>query len=513
MLIKTLILAVCALPCFYLSLRGAIHIYQLEGYFSAGYTRALRARLSRLFCAKTLFPMLLYLLAGIFFPYLCFIGAGLFVLLNLPAKMKKPLVFTSRVKRLLFTSVFLTAALCATAYFPGIICFAVTLTLVILLTPFLLLVWGSVNAPLEKAISDGYIKDAARILRGMPELSVIGITGSYGKTSTKYFLHKLLSVKYRVFMTPGNFNTTLGVTRAVREGLRPYHQIFVCEMGARHLGDVREICELVHPGTGIITSVGPQHLETFGSLDNVLRGKLELFEAVREKGTAIINADSEPLKKALPSLTGNKIVVCGEGGDYAASNVVTSLSGTTFELTAPGGESFVFDTPLLGRSNVCDLTLAIACAHGFGISLSELAPAVRELKSVPHRLQLIRRGGLSIIDDAYNSNPVGARTALDTLSSFGGFRILVTPGLVELGAEQEAQNRALGEYAASRCDLAILVGETNLAALRAGLEDGGAAEDKIFAAKSLDEAFSHIYSIRADEKLALLLNDLPDNYL
>ncbi|MBQ7623813.1 MAG: UDP-N-acetylmuramoyl-tripeptide--D-alanyl-D-alanine ligase, partial [Clostridia bacterium] len=425
---------------------------------------------------------------------------------------KKPLVFTPRVRRLLILSFILSAALCATAYFVGNIFFSIFIPLVILFAPYLLVIWGSVAAPFEKALSDGFVKDARRILKESPSLKVIGVTGSYGKTSTKYFLKELLSVKYRVFMTPGNYNTTLGVTRAVREGLKPYHEIFICEMGARHLGDVREICELVFPETGVITSVGPQHLETFGSLDNVLRGKLELFDAVKERGAAIINADSAPLRKALPSLTGNEIITCGEGGDIEAVNIKTTADGTSFDLKTPDGETVSFETRLLGKANVQDLTLAIACAARYGIASRELTPAVRALKSVPHRLELTRRPGLSIIDDAYNSNPEGARVALDTLSSFEGVRILITPGLIELGAEEDRQNELLGEYAAARCDYALLVGATNSERIKRGLLRASFPEEKIRVLKDFSEAYSAACGMRGDPKLALLLNDLPDNY-
>lgn len=512
-MIGSVIFILFALPCFFLSLRRGLHLYQLESYFTKGYTRALGAHARRLFCAKTIFPLILFTLSGIFFPYISPLFAGLYVLLNLPQKMKKPLVYTARIKRLIFTSALLSLCLCATAFKLGAPVFCTVVSLVVLFTPYLLIMWGSINAPLERALSNRYIKEARDMLRSHKNLKIIGITGSYGKTSTKYFLSRLMGIKYRVFPTPGNFNTTLGVTRAVREGLKPYHEVFICEMGARHIGDVREICELVCPETGIITSVGPQHLETFGSLDGVLRGKLELFEAVKAEGLAILNLDSPPLKEAFSSLSGNKIISCGGEGGYRASDISVTPGGTSFTITAPDGESECFTTKLLGRANVQNLTLAIACAHQYGISLESQAPAVRALKGVPHRLQLIKRAGLSIIDDAYNSNPEGARVALDTLSDFAGCRILVTPGLIELGEQEYEQNRLLGEYAAGKCDYALLVGKTNFESIRQGLLSQSFPAEKIKAVKDVNDAFAVIAQIAEGDKLALLLNDLPDNYI
>ena len=504
-----IILALCALPCLWLTLRRCIHLFQLESYQFPGYRRAVRDHSGRLFCPKTFVPMGLFALCGIFFPPAAIAPMALFVLLNPKPRMKKPLVFTPRVRRLCAVSLVLTAVLCVPAAFTGAWALGISLTVAVLLTPYLLIAWGYVCAPVEKSISKGYIKDAARILKEHPNLTVVGITGSFGKTSTKYFLYELLSQKYNVYMTPGNFNTTLGVTRAVREGLSPVHQIFICEMGARHKGDIAEICQLARPDIGIITSVGEQHLETFGSLETVLSTKLELHQAVRASGTTIVNTDSLPLKEALPSLEG-QVITCGGEGGYSATDISAGKKGLRFVISTPDGDSQSFETKLLGAANVQNLTLAIACAHRLGVSLRQMVPAVRALKSVPHRLELKSAGEMTLIDDAYNSNPMGARMALDALSLFEAPRILVTPGLVELGKREQEENRALGAYAADKCDLAIIVGEHNKEALLAGLGEGGFDTKSIITSKTVEQALG---SLPAGRKTVLLLNDLPDNYL
>jgi UDP-N-acetylmuramoyl-tripeptide--D-alanyl-D-alanine ligase len=262
----------------------------------------------------------------------------------------------------------------------------------------------------------------------------------------------------------------------------------------------------------IITSVGPQHLETFGSLDNVLHTKLELQRAVEKNGVCFINTDSEPLKTALSSLEG-EIITCGEDGSYSAKKVSAGRNGLSFTITSPDGEEQVFETKLLGKANVQNLTLAIACAHRLGVSFKQMVPAVRALQSVPHRLELKPLGNITLIDDAYNSNPAGARMALDTLSVFDGVRILVTPGLVELGQREKEENLTLGGYAADKCDYAVLVGEHNRQSLTDGLLSHGFEKDNIFPVKTVEEAFSLLHTIKAEHKFALLLNDLPDNYL
>jgi len=507
---KTLLLSLCALCCLWLTLRRSVHLFQLEGYQFPGYKRALKTYRKSFFGAKVLFPMAVFAFLAAFAPYFALLPAALFILINPPQKMKKPLVYTPRVRRLCAVSLVLTGVLCTPAAFTGVWALGVSLAAAVILTPYLLIAWALVCAPAEKAISNRYINDARRILREHTRLKTVGITGSFGKTSTKYFLYELLSQKYNVYMTPGNFNTTLGVTRAVREGLSPVHEIFLCEMGARHVGDIKEICELAPPDVAVITSVGNQHLETFGSLERVLSTKLELHDAVCGRGVTFLNTDSAPLRDALPELKG-EIVTCGKDGAYRSSKITADKNGLRFTVTSPDGESREFSTKLLGDANVQNLTLAIACAHSLGVTFEQMVPAVRLLKSVPHRLELKSAGDTTIIDDAYNSNPEGAKTALDALSLFvPACRVLVTPGLVELGSRQDTENEALGTYAAGRCDLAIIVGSTNRDALVSGLKKGGFNESNILTLKSVSDAFA---ALPGGSKAVLLLNDLPDNYL
>ena len=175
------------------------------------------------------------------------------------------------------------------------VCECVLLVLFIL-QPFLVLLVNWINRPVEQAIDRHYVQDAARILRQMPELTVIGVTGSYGKTSVKYFLNTLLSSRYNVLQTPGNYNTTLGVVRTIREYMKPFHEIFICEMGAREIGDIKEICDLVHPDHGIITSVGPQHLQSIHTIENIIKTKFELADAVPSEGKVFLNYDNEYIR-------------------------------------------------------------------------------------------------------------------------------------------------------------------------------------------------------------------------
>jgi len=528
------------LLCAAIALRRAMHIYQLCSYQKLSYTNFLSRANREVAGPGRLFP-LIFLFFGAMIPKLWFlslIAAVLFVLCNRYPAVKKPLVYTPRVKRMLATAtVFCLLVLLLEGWlmtsglyhinrlsaginlgwvddiilYTGALLISVIPCALIVLQPWLVMLYNAINAPYEKAKSDKFINEARAILRGMPNLTIIGITGSYGKTSTKFFLQELLSLKYNVYMTPGNFNTTLGVVRAVREGLRPVHDIFLCEMGARHVGDIREICDLVHPHMGVITYIGQQHLETFGSQEALTGTKLELADALQEHGKLFVNFDSDIA--ANQTYLGQMTAYgSGEGCAYRCSDVYIDQSGARFTVTAPDGSSQNFETRLLGSANVQNLTGAIAVAHSMGIPFPQLAGAVSGLKSVPHRLQLLPGSGMTIIDDAYNSNPQGAAVALETLGMCRGTRIVVTPGLVELGKGEEEANRKVGEQAAAVCDYIVTVGGSRARAIRKGAFDAGFSHEKIYSAKDLNEAMAHVRSLKVPDKMVLLLNDLTDNY-
>ncbi|MEA4920508.1 MAG: UDP-N-acetylmuramoyl-tripeptide--D-alanyl-D-alanine ligase [Clostridiaceae bacterium] len=502
-MIISLLKALCFLPLAFLVFRRSIHMYQLCSYQNASYKKYLSENIAESFSIKRLLPLALTEAGVLWFWPMAVFGSLLFFVVNPIRKGKKPLVWTDRVKRLSVTGALCYLACCAVMPLLGIY---------VLFMPYIVMALAAVNAPIEKAIAGWYVNDAKRLLRENEALTVIGITGSYGKTSTKYFLKELLSVQYNVYMTPGNYNTTLGVTRAIREGLKPVHDIFLCEMGARHVGDISELCRFVEPDIGIVTSIGPQHLETFGSFDNIISEKLELYRATKEKGGAFLNMDSPAI--AAQSYEGNiTLYGTGLGCDYRGSDIKIGPFGSEFTITGPDGQGMVFKTKLLGRANVQNIIGAVAVANKLDIPMAELIPAVRSLESVPHRLCLICGGADTwYIDDAYNSNPEGSKVALETLSMCEGMtRIMVTPGMVELGELESRLNYEMGTYAASCCDYAVLVDKKRGADIKSGLIEGGFPEEKIFFTDSLEKGLNYTKSI-AGSKMILLLNDLPDHY-
>lgn len=436
------------------------------------------------------------------------------LVVNRKKKYKKPLVYTDRLTRLLGTMGLLNFIITFICLFYFYLWQAgIVLTAWTLLLPVTIMLANLINSPIEKHINNKFINEAKKILADMPNLQIIGITGSYGKTSTKYFLNKLLSVRYNVLMTPGNFNTTLGVVRTVREKLNATHEIFLCEMGARHIGDIKEICDLVHPKYGIISSIGPQHLETFFNIENVINTKFELADAISDGGKVFLNYGNEYIKNKACNKDIVSYGVDVNGVLYKAENVSVSAKGSCFTVVDSKGNRQEFKTKLIGRHNVENITGAIAVAVEMGIPMEELTYAVKTLEAVPHRLELIKGNNSTIIDDAYNSNPVGAKMALDTLNCFDGTKIIITPGMVELGEKQDECNKEFGMNIAKACDYVVLVGKEQTKAIYQGLAHKNFNEDRIFIANSFDEGIEWIRNLNTSkEKFVLMENDLPDNY-
>ena len=494
------------------------HMFQLNAYKPEVQLPWLKRNFLTGYLPRHGLAVVVLLGAAIFSPT----GAGLSALiffggqayLNRPRPAKKAFVPTARVKRMMAANLVLTILLLAASLAWGGAWLTVIPALLILAAPLMMLLANAVNSPLEKAINQWYINDAKRILAARPDLVVIGVTGSYGKTSTKHFLTKLLSAKYNVLMTPESYNTTLGVVKTIRTLLKPTHQIFICEMGARNTGHIKEICDLVKPRHGVITSIGPQHLETFKTQENIINTKFELAEALPDDGVAFLNYDNEFIRGR--GYTRRKITygsMCTDC-DYQARETRVSSRGSSFSTQLAAGESRVFETRLIGAPNVENLIGSIAVADYLGVPADDLAISIRRLESVPHRMQLINRGGTIIIDDAFNSNQNGARAALEALARFDGYKILATPGMVELGPAQDQYNYEFGVQAAGVCDFVILAGARQTKSIWEGLKSAGYPEERIFVAESLKLIFEKIAALDSGgrQKVVLLENDLPDNY-
>lgn len=329
------------------------------------------------------------------------------------------------------------------------------------------------------------------------DIKVIAITGSYGKTSTKNILYDILSKKYRVLTTPRSHNTPVGIALAVNNANLADYDIFIAEMGARHLGDIAELCEICPPDISLITGICGQHLETFLSFQNIVKAKGEILGATKQE--AIIADDAFELFADYDC----KKTSCG-----CISEINCGADGTKFTLTL-GGESRSVKTALLGEHSAYNIALAAQAAFAIGMTLDEIASAVPEIEPIEHRLQLIKNGGVNILDDGYNSNVKGARAALKVLNYFDGRKIVVTPGLVELGVLEEEENCQFGKNLVG-FDLVILVGDTLVKFVENGYRQAGGDMTKIKVVLSLPAAQEELKGFLQSGDTVLFLNDLPD---
>lgn len=440
------------------------------------------------------------------------------------ARYKKPLVMTARAKRIFVVSLFISIATIGLVPFfakgvnPCRLAALLTFAAlgVFLLSHVVLLLANIILKPVESHINKGYRKDAERILASMPNLKIIGITGSYGKTSTKHYLYRILSEQFDTCMTPGSYNTTLGVIRTIREYLKPYNEVFIVEMGAKQRGDIQEIAEMVHPTIGIVTAVGEQHLESFKTIENVANTKFELIDALPGDGIAVINDDFEPIAKR--NVGGCKVIRYGisnpAGAEFTASDIRYGADGTHFVLHGKGGTEIEFHTRLVGECNVSNLIAAIIVSLELGVPEAKIKYAVEKIEQVEHRLQVKRTpGGITILDDAFNSNPTGSAMAVDVLSGMSsGTRIIITPGMIELGERQSELNRIFGEKIASGADVAIIVGHYNRESILEGLKAGGMDSDKVHAVDTFNEAQALLQTFVKAGDTVLYENDLPDTF-
>ena len=405
--------------------------------------------------------------------------------------------------------------------------------------------------PFEKKRNARFVSSAAEKLRNSTDLIKIGITGSYGKTTAKNILKDFLTPKYSVCITPGNYNTPMGIAKTVNNELLDDDTAFIAEMGARYTGDIKELSQIVKPAYAMITAIGNQHLETFGSYEKLLNAKNELVEALPPDGLAVFNGDNEGcvtlykrckcsrlisgrdeaaiescqksdaeerVKKKKSSMANSaeksgqqeKETAYFSQFDACYGEVRYTAEGTEFTVLL-GGKMLRLVTRLIGDHIPSAITQCALTAFALGVSTQDIKKAAAALKPVAHRLELLYNGNDVIIDDAYNGNESGAKNALIALSRFAPrVRVIVTPGLVELGERQFAANKELGEFAAEHCDYAIFLGP-NSDALLSGALYGGMNPDFVYKVRSLEEVTEILKTIKG-EKAVLFENDLPDNY-
>ena len=512
---------------------SGLHILQLDGYKPRRYLKWISEHIRNCFevieiisiaCLFVFFYFYPNFLAGWMFSTVCLVWLALQlyrIVWRKKIAAKKPLVYTARAKRLFGLSLLiLVASAVLLVRFVNddpwrIAVFLFSELTVPILAASSFLIW-----PLEQLINSLYLRDARKCLKTL-QPKIVGITGSYGKTSTKYILYQILSQKYKTLMTPDSYNTPMGICKVIRGDLLPEHEIFIVEMGAYKRGDIRELCRLAPPLIGILTAVGPVHLERFKSIENTTRAKYELIEALPSDGLAVINADNEICANLAEKTDFVPVVQYGideqNRATLHAKDIKQNEKGLTFTVHDTTAGTVEITTRLLGKHNVSNILAAICVALHCGMTLDEIQSAFTNLEPVPHRLELIDgTTGVTVIDDSFNSNPEGAKAALEVLTDFisedESKKVLVTPGMVELGEREYDENRHFGSEAAKVCDLVILVGRKRTEPILDGLRNENYPEQNISIVNNLDEATQHLEEKLRPGDVVLFENDLPDNY-
>lgn len=378
----------------------------------------------------------------------------------------------------------------------------------------LVIIMAIITEPIENIVKSYYMFLAKRILKKRSNLIKIGITGSYGKTSSKNILNEILTHQFYSLMTPASYNTPMGITITIRTMLKPIHQVFICEMGADKVGDIDMLTKFVKPQFGIVTSIGPQHLNTFKTLDNIILEKMKMIENLPISGVGVLNRDNEHIRNYRIK---NKCQILwygieSEDVDLRAVNIRYSPKGTAFDVVTREQVTIPFETKMLGEHSVLNILAAIALGKHLGIDWERLQRAVASTRQVEHRLEVKKMNGLTVIDNAFNSNPVSSKNSLDILSLMPGKRIIITPGMIELGEKQDDYNRAFGAMMKGKADEVLLIGKTQTQPIAEGLKESGFDMDHVHIFSSVKEAFGWLTSNATKEDTVLIENDLPDAF-
>lgn len=466
---------------------------------------------------------------------------------NLPRKEKKKLIFTKRAIRLIVCNVIIFLLLMylsilgikenSSPFMQALLYIAYVIAPIINFISLLIM------APIENKIRAKFKNKSKLALMAHKNLHKIAVTGSFGKTSVKHFLCEVLKEKYNVTMTPGSYNTPMGVALTIKNDLKNTDEIFITEFGARRIGDVKELSEFVEPDSCIISEVGNQHLDTFHNVENVLNTKFEVVDFILNKpytndSFILVNGDNELIKKKIKkyeddnALNGHKIYTFGENADndFYVINIKVNRAGreflTNFDVVLKdksiinhkyfenGNDVLSFSTSLIGKHNILNLLSSVAMGLLFNVDYKDICFSLKRIEQVEHRLELKNiNEDVIMVDDAYNSNPIGAKNAVLLLNDFNDYKkIIITPGMVELGFRQYEENKLFGECIAENLDYAFVVGKTNKNAIMDGLNNGNSKLIDKYYFDTFNAAFESAMKNIEGKKIILIENDLPDNY-
>lgn len=432
---------------------------------------------------------------------------------------KKKLAMTARASRIYYVSLILAGL----AAWGGLaLGHSFGAVVVMQLLPLTLVIGNGLLAPYETMLQTRIRRQAMQHLQEIAP-RVVGITGSFGKTSVKHILGHVLTLNAPTLFTPGSVNTLMGISRVIRENLRKGCKFFLVEMGAYGEGSIARLCGLTPPSAGIVTALGAAHYERFGSLDAVAHAKFELADAVlkAQDGFVVVHEQvlQQPYARDYVAAHRAQFVVCGVEADADLRYEAPLQTPNGLEVAvAWQGQRYTLFAPLYGVQHGGNMALAFACAAKLGIAPDRIVAALRSTPQITHRLEVKNLNEPSVmIDDAYNSNPAGFQAALSILDMLGQHkkarRVLVTPGVTELGVQHDAVHQTLGQEAAARTDIALVVRPDVLKSFIEGYESAGGT-GKVVPVADLTAArawlAAHPAAAPFTGDVVLFENDLPD---
>lgn len=383
-----------------------------------------------------------------------------------------------------------------------------SLAIILFLLPVLILISSVIVLPVEKLISKYYQTKAKKKLKRINPI-VIGITGSFGKTSTKNILYEFLKEKYITLATPKSYNTLNGVSLTINEELSNIAEVFIVEMGASHVGDIGDLVALAKPKIAILTGITKQHLETFKTVPNIINEKAKILESLSEDGLGFINGDDK-LILSYNLKTKAKIITFGlnNNNDYYATDIVMDANKMKFTINFKK-TSINVETKLVGKHNVCNILAAFSVANELKVGQADIKYQISLLEATKHRLSVDVVGSYTIIDDAFNSNIIGFNNALEVLDYYPEPRVLITPGIVEAGSYEEEINYGLAIKIKDVADEVVLIQTKASDYIKKGLVD---LEFKnIVVVDSFKEAKKYVFD-KFQKASILIENDVSDIY-
>ncbi len=431
-------------------------------------------------------------------------------------QVKIKFVYTFRIKRLILTTIiiYLFFFLCYFKYINNDYILLMVLSILTVIAHLHVYIAYLINLPIEKLIYNKYKKKAIKKLQGMNTIN-IGITGSYGKTSSKNILNDILGIKYLSYPTPGNLNTPLGLMKTINNNMDKFEEVFIAEISisSPETHDIEKSCEIIKPKYGIITNIGIAHLDTFKTEEAIQNAKFKLIESLPSDGLGILNKDDpKQVNYQINNTCRIKwIGIDNTDADIIAKNIKFTKDGTEFDaIFKESTEKLHLKTCLFGKPNVYNILAALLLAKELKLTDEEMIKGVKNIKPIPHRLEIKKYSEYTIIDDAYNSNPIGSSMALDVLNLMPGKKVVVTPGMIELSDKMYELNYEFGTHIAKVADYVILVGKKQTKPIYDALIKNNYQEENIFITNDIKQAFPKINEIKDNNTYVLIENDLPD---